>query len=66
LFYLDEYLLSSFSTNVNRHAHRLLSTKTENHSDEVLNKVVRELETKVQELEDEQSCSIYNSKIYTT
>ncbi len=56
---LDGQLLSSSSTNVTRHTHRLPSTTTGNNSDgEIINKVVRELETKVQELEDGQSCSI--------
>ncbi|CAF0869158.1 unnamed protein product [Rotaria sp. Silwood1] len=55
----DGQLLTSSSTNVTRHTHRLPSTAMGNNSDgEIISKVVRELETKVQELEDGQSCSI--------
>ncbi len=46
--------MNSSSTNVIRHTHRLLSTTTGNNSDgEVIDKIVRELEVKVQELENE-------------
>ncbi len=62
---LDGQLWSSSLTTATRHMHRLPSTTTttttttvNNPDGEVINKVVRELETKVQELEDGQSCSI--------
>ncbi|CAF1300358.1 unnamed protein product [Adineta ricciae] len=53
-------LISSPLVGATRHTHRLPSTTTGNiNSDgEIINKVVRDLETKVQELEDGQSCSI--------
>ncbi len=53
-------MLSSSTTTATRHTHRLPSTTTtgNNFDGEIINKVVRELETKVQELEDGQSCSI--------
>ncbi|CAF4385440.1 unnamed protein product [Rotaria magnacalcarata] len=48
----DGQLLTSSSTNVTRHTHRLPSTTMGNNFDgEIISKVVRELETKVQELE---------------
>ncbi len=68
LICLDGQLLSGSATNATRHTHRLPSTTTTtttttttaaiNSDGEIINKVVRELETKVQELEDGQSCSI--------
>jgi len=59
-WFLDGQLLSGSSVNNTRQFQRLPSTTTAvNNSDgEIINKVVRDLESKVQELEDGQSCSI--------
>ncbi|UJR29929.1 hypothetical protein I4U23_017476 [Adineta vaga] len=58
----DGQLVSSPSVSVTRYTHRLSSstttTRTNNSDGEIIDKVVRDLETKVQELEDGQSCSI--------
>jgi len=61
----DGQLLSSSSTTTPRHLHRLTSTTTATTTTttspsggESISKVLRDLESKVQELEDGQSCSI--------